>query len=199
MLSNTQLSSANKYKEWLRVIVHNSELPSNDRLRASCGCFAIVQDHHHAIVVLLDARLYASVFSLVRITFEAYIKGEWLASCATDEEIKRFLEGKELKKTFAEMIEAIKKAPAFNEQGLSAIKRRTWKAMCAYTHTGGLHVQRWITEDGIGPNYSTDEILEALRFSEILASMSVLGVLTLAGDEAMAEQLLERYKARMVE
>lgn len=199
MLTDKQLDAANAYGEWLRVAVHERELPSNDRVRASGGCFAIAQDHHHAIVVLLDKRLYASVFSLVRITFEAYIRGEWLASCATDAEVRRFLNGKEPKQTFAEIIEAIEKAPAFNEQVLSTIKKRTWKAMCGYTHTGGLHVQRWLTEDGIEPNYSADEILEALRFAEIIASLAVLGVLTLAEGDVMAERVLERYKARMAE
>jgi hypothetical protein len=196
MLTDKQLDAANTYGEWLRVYAHERELPANDRVRASGGCFAIAQDHHHAIVVLLDARLYASVFSLVRITFEAYIRGEWLASCATDAEVRQFLKGKEPKQTFAELIDAIEKASAFNEQVLSTIKKRTWKAMCGYTHTGGLHVQRWNTEDGIEPNYSVEEILEALRFAEIIASLSVLGVLTLANDEVMALQVLERFKTR---
>lgn len=199
MLTDTQLDGATNYGEWLRVAVHELELPSNGRVRASGGCFAIAQDHHHAIVVLLDARLYASVFSLVRVTFEAYVRGEWLASCATDTQVRQFLKGKEPtpKQTFADLIDAIEKAPAFNEQVLSKIKKRTWKAMCSYTHTGGLHVQRWITADGIEPDYSADEILEALRFAEIIASLSVLGMLGLANDDMKALQVLERYKGRM--
>lgn len=199
MLTDKELDAANSYGEWLRVAVHEQELPANDRVRAAVGCFAIAQDHHHAIVVLLDARLYASIFALVRITFEAYVRGEWLSSCATDAEVRRFLIGKEPKQSFAEMIDAIKQAPAFDERVLSAIKRRTWKSMCGYTHTGGLHVQRWNTGDGIEPNYSADEIHEMLRFAEIIASLSVLGVLTLAKDEVLAAQVLERYKARMAE
>jgi len=71
--------------------------------------------------------------------------------------------------------------------------------MCGYTHTGGLHVQRWITADGIEPNYSKEELLEALRFADIIASLSVLGVLTIAEDDAMAQKVLDRYKARMEE
>lgn len=71
--------------------------------------------------------------------------------------------------------------------------------MCSYTHTGGLHVQRWITADAIEPNYSKEELLEALRFADIIASLSVLGVLTLANDDKMAQKVLDRYKARMEE
>jgi len=95
------------------------------------------------------------------------------------------------------MLAAIEQRPGFQEMILSHIKATTWKSMCAYTHTGGLHVQRWMTKDGIGPNYSVDEILEVLRFAEVIASLSVLGVLALARDDVAAKQVLERYELRM--
>lgn len=198
MLTDNELNAANAYGEWLRLAVHERVLPASQRVRASAGCLAIAQDHHHAIVVLLDSRLYASVFALIRVAFEAYIRGEWLSLCATDAEVRRFLKGKD-RPEINVLLEALEKTPAFQEQALSKIKKRTWNSMCAYTHTGGLHVQRWITVDGIEPNYSKEELLEALRFADIIASLSVLGVLTIANDDAMAEKVLVRYKARMEE
>lgn len=78
----------------------------------SGGCLAIAQDHHHAIVVLLDSKLYASVFALVRIAFEAYVRGEWLGLCATDAAVKKFLRGKEPLKIDV-LLEALEKTPAF--------------------------------------------------------------------------------------
>lgn len=198
MLTDKQFNAANAYGEWLRLVVHERELPGSRRVRASAGCLAIAQDHHHAIVVLLDARLYASVFALVRVTFEAYVRGEWLSLCATDAEVEAFLTGAEPPSPGI-MLAAIEKTPGFQDKTLSHIKKNTWASMCAYTHTGGLHVQRWNTEDGIEPNYSADEVLEALRFADIIASLSVLGVLTLAGDDVAAQQVLERYKTRMAE
>ncbi|OGA57047.1 MAG: hypothetical protein A2710_05670 [Burkholderiales bacterium RIFCSPHIGHO2_01_FULL_64_960] len=198
MLTDNELNAANAYGEWLRLAVHERELPASQRVRASAGCLAIAQDHHHAIVVLLDSRLYASVLALVRVAFEAYVRGEWLWLCATDAEVRRFLKGKE-PPGINLLLEALEKTPAFQEQALSKIKKRTWNSMCGYTHTGGLHVQRWITADGIEPNYSKEELLEALRFADIIASLSVLGVLTIAEDDAMAQKVLDRYKARMEE
>lgn len=198
MLTDKQLNAANAYGEWLRLAVHERKLPANERTRAAAACLAIAQDHHHAILVLLDARLYASVFALVRVTFEAYVRGEWLALCATNAEIDGFLKGEEPPKMGA-LLAAIEGTPAFNEKILSQVKKQTWASMCAYAHTGGLHVQRWNTEDGIEPNYSADEVLEALRFADITASMSVLGVLTIASDDAMAERVLERYTTRLNE
>ncbi len=198
MLTDKQLDAAKEYGEWLRRVVHERELPGGGRVRASAGCLLIAQDHHHAIVVLLDARCFASVFALVRVIFEAYVRGAWLSLCATDAEVEAFLTGAEPPSSGI-MLAAIEQRPGFQEMILSHIKATTWKSMCAYTHTGGLHVQRWNTKDGIGPNYSVDEIIEVLRFAEVFASLSVLGVLALAGDDLAAKQVLERYELRMAQ
>lgn len=88
---------------------------------------------------------------------------------------------------------------SFNEMVLSQIKEKTWKTMCAYTHTGGLQVQRWNTEGGIEANYSHGEVLEVLKFAEIIASLSVVGVARLANDEALAIRTLEAFKKRVGE
>lgn len=196
MLTDKQLNDANAYGEWLRLAVHERSLPANNRVRAAAPCFAIAQDHHHAIVVLLDARLYASCFALVRVALEAYVRGEWLALCATDAQVRKFLKGREPPKIDV-LLSALERTDAFKEGVLTLIKKRTWKALCAYTHTGGLHVQHWNTSDGIEPNYPIEELLKVLRFADVVATLSVLGVVSLMNDEQLAEKLLERFKARV--
>jgi hypothetical protein len=198
MLTERELDDANAYGEFLRVAIHEKEMPASARVRASGGCLLIAQDHHHAILVLFGAKLYASAFALIRIAFEAYVRGEWLSVCATEEQVEKFMDGKEPPK-IGVLLEALEKTPAFQEQVLSRIKKQSWDAMCAYTHTGGLHVQRWITADGIEPNYSREEVLEVLKFADIIVSLSVLGALTLAGDDQTAQVVFNHYKARMGE
>lgn len=68
--------------------------------------------------------------------------------------------------------------------------------MCAYTHTGGLHIQRWNTNDGIEPNYAPEEVLEVIGFAEFVGVMSVLGMAELANDEDLALRLLNKIKER---
>ena len=121
---------------------------------------------------------------------------EWLALRATDTQVRKFLKGWELPK-IDELLNTLALKDAFKEGRLSLIKKRNWKALCGYTHTGGIHVQRWNTSDGIEANYSTAELLEALRFAEIIATLSVLGVLSLADDTETSEKLLERFKAKV--
>lgn len=145
---------------------------------------------------MIEHRLYASSFALIRVAFEAYVRGEWLALCATNTQIRRFINGEEPPK-IDHLLTALENIPTFKEQVLSKIKKHRWKAMCAYTHTGGLHVQRWNTVAAIEPNYSLEEVLEVLKFAEIIASLSVLGVVALMNDEPLANSVWASFKKRI--
>jgi hypothetical protein len=198
MLTTEELERAGSYVEELRLSVDGLSLPSSNRMRAAASCFAIAQDHHHAIVLLIQEKLFASSFALLRIEFEAYIRGEWLSQCASDPIIDSFLRGKEPPKVDCLLAE-LEMLESFNEKRLSQIKQQTWKSMCAYTHTGGLHVQRWNTEDGIEANYTRDEVLKVLKFAEIIASCTVIGFARLASDNELAARTLESLKRRVEE
>lgn len=187
--------SAGEFVEWLRLAVHEKELPVNVRIRAAAPCLGIAQDHHHAIVLLIEHRLYASSFALLRVAFEAYIRGEWLAVCADQRQLHDFLKNKEPPK-LGTMLKELEATPVFIEQTLSRLKKQHWDAMCDYTHTGGLHVQRWITADSIEPSYDPCEVEEVLFFAEIIGCLSAIGFAMLAGDEVMANAILEKIKLR---
>jgi hypothetical protein len=188
--------SAVEYLNWLGHSIHACEMPENLRVRMAAGCLAIAQDHHHAIVVLLDHSLFASSFALLRCEFEAYVRGEWLALCATDEEVESFSKGEE-PPTMGRMLGALEKTAAFTEKILSRIKKDSWNAMCAFTHTGGLHVQRWGTVEAIEPNYEIGEIKEVLSFAETFGALAVVGVAYLANNEKIAQDVLKKFKERI--
>lgn len=198
LLTSQEISHAKEYVEKLRLSVHEISLPSNPKTGAAGACLAIAQEHHHAIVRLIDDHRYASVASLVRVEFEAYVRGMWLYLCASDEIASSFIEGKEPPK-LGDLLVELEKIESFNEGVLSKVKRESWPALCAYTHTGGLHVQRWITGNGIEPNYSRDEIIEALQFAEVIASFSVMGVAQMANDDDLAVKIFDIFDRRMEE
>lgn len=195
MTGSDRIRTAGEYVEWLRLAIHEREVPATERARASISCFAIAQDHHHAIAVLIEHRLYASSFALLRVAFEAFIRGEWLGLCAKDQEIHRFLEGCEPPKIRV-LLEELERTPAFTDRVLSSLKEKVWTSMCAYTHTGGLHVQRWNTAEAIEPAYDPEEIESVLCFAEIIASLSVIGFATIVNDDALANSVLNQVKLR---
>lgn len=201
MLTDKQIDDANAYGEWLRLITHERELPFNDRTRASAACFAISKQHHHAILVLLEERLYASAFALMRVAFDAYVRGIWLAHYAAEDRVQKFLDGEKLQEmnNIKILLKGIEQTEAFKDQNLSALTNDIWEALCDYTHTGGRHVQRWNTSDGIEPNYSRKEVLEVLKFSDIVATLSTLGLISLMNDESLGQQVLDRFWTRSEE
>lgn len=195
MTPQDRLRTAGEYLEWLQLCVYERELPATDRVRAAGACMAVAQEHHHAIVLLINQRLYAAAFALVRVAFEAYVRGEWLSLCAKDTEVKRFWKCWEPPK-FGQLIEALERKPAFVEQVLSGLKRQRWRSMCAYTHTGGLQVQRWNTPEAIEANYDPREIDEVLFFAEWIASLSVIAIARMSSDDHLANQVLDKFEAR---
>lgn len=69
--------------------------------------------------------------------------------------------------------------------------------MCAYTHTGGLHIQRWSKDNSIEPNYSDEEVKEVLWFAEMVGSLAVVGIASLANKEQIANEVLLKFKERI--
>ena len=191
----SRLAKAGEYVEWLRVQVHEKSMPSTDRVRAAAACLALAQEHHHAIVLLAEHRLYGSAFSLLRVAFEAYVRGEWLNGCATDQQVEQFLRGEEPPR-IAVLLEQIERLPTFSAQTLSGVKQAHWPALCAYTHSGGLHAQRWQTSSAVEPNYSPEEVDEVLIFAEIIGSLSAIAIAGLANDELTANRILEQFEQR---
>lgn len=188
-----RLQAADELVEWLRQAVHEQSLPPSNRAKASAACFGIAQEHHSAIVLLARYCLYASSFALLRVEFEAYIRGLWLSLCASDAEVEEFIAGSEPPK-INDLLAAIEQTPSFSGKVLSHIKSENWKAMCAYAHTGGLHVQRWITSEGVEPNYEPDEVEEVLRFAELIAALSVIAIAQLTNNDVLAQRVLEKVQ-----
>ena len=134
-------------------------------------------------------RFNASAFALVRVQYEAYVRGMWLSHCATDEEVKAFSEGAEPPK-MPRLIEAIDATSNVDGQRLSNLHKNSWKAMCAYAHTGAQQVQRWITSEAVEPNYDPAEVGEVVSFTSAISLLSAVSVAGLANDEQLAERIL---------
>lgn len=107
-----------------------------------------------------------------------------------------FFEGAEPPK-FGNLLERLEQTETFNEMVLSKIKASSWRATCAFTHTGGLHIQRWNTPGGIEPNYDDAEVREVLSFAETVGSLAVIGVASLADDEAAVQKVFKAFRGRM--
>jgi hypothetical protein len=192
-MTPARIESAEKLGAALNQLVNGVEMAQTERNRAAGASFAIAQDHHQAIVFLLKNTFHSSSFALLRCLFEAYLRGLWLKYCATDAQVTGFFGGDEPPKSMVAEIEA---TPAFTGKVLSRIKKESWRTMCGFTHTGGMHLQRWQSEDAIEPKFEAAELEECLNFAELFGAMAALELTQLdkSGDSGAA--VLELMKKR---
>jgi hypothetical protein len=164
------------------------------RSRLAAGCIDQALEYQKAIVVLTAHQLYGSAFALLRLIFESYVCGVWLHQRATEADLKRFVKGR-LDKKFGVLLSEIEELEGcFNAGILSAVKKRSWPAMNSFTHSGFHQVGRRNTETSIEPNYSEEEILEALNFANAIGLLSAVEIARLTGNDILANEVLERTK-----
>lgn len=183
---------------WLDRLIEGLSIPSNDRAKIATSCLDVALEHYKSIVLTTTVSFHGSAFALVRLEFEAYIRGVWLLYCASDDELERFKEDK-LDKSFGDMIADLEALEAFNVGVLSKIKRESWQAMNSFSHTGLFQVVKRSTATKIISNYPAEEIVGTLDIADsiaLLVSLAVVDVTTgdVADKEELARQLLERMK-----
>ena len=196
MRINSQIRKSEALIQWIDQKIDGMEISSDDRTRISAACFDIALEHQKAIVLLIANKLFGTAFSLTRILFEAYIRGLWLAKCATDKELEDFKKDR-LKKGFDTLIKEIEQRDGFEEGVLSKAKSANWKAMNSYTHSGFFQSVRRIKEKTIEPNYDENEILEVLGFSNAIGMLTTLQIALMAGKEDLVKELLERSEIEL--
>jgi hypothetical protein len=162
MKIETAIQESEELIQWLDKNIDGVEIKSNDRSRIAAGSLDMVLEHQKAIVLLTSHCLYGSAAALVRLIFESYVRGVWFYYSASDEELHEFKNDR-LDKTFNELIKDIEKHEAFSEGILSDVKKLSWKVMNSFTHGGFYQVVRRNKETEIAPNYSNEEIINALE------------------------------------
>lgn len=182
--------------QWTDKKIDGLEISSDERTRVSAACLDVALEHQKAIVLLVTKKLYGSAFSLARLIFEAYVRGLWLGTCASELEIENYKKDK-LEKTFATLIQEVEQIDGFNEGILSKAKSKSWSSMNSYTHSGFLQSVRRNKTNTIEPNYNTDEIIEILGFANAIGMLSTLQIALLAGNESLAKELLEKSKTEL--
>jgi hypothetical protein len=167
----------------------------NEKQLYALTCFDLVIEHHTAICVLQNQGLYGSTLSMVRIIYEALVKGMFLLHCATDEEIKAYEAGDFNRPNFGDQIIRIEQATSSVESGLSKLKKSSWKTFNCFTHSGISHVSRRNKDGETGAfNYPESEISQALSLAGTFALLAVTQLALLAHQPKLIELALDRMR-----
>lgn len=159
----------------------------------SGACLHASVEHGFAILVLVDEGLYGSALALVRLQFEAYVRGLWLAQCASDSEADKAGADK-FPFHLDDMIAPLEKPGLLDDSSLSTIRSGGWKELNSLTHTGYQQIGPRLSKEGIGSYFDDAQIRVALNWAEALAILCVVAFAGLAKDDQLALAALERAR-----
>lgn len=191
MRVETQIHEAEELIQWLDSNIDGLDIPANDRMRLAAGCLDMALEHQKSIALLTANSLFGSASALVRLEFEAYVRGVWLLYCASDLEIEKFKKDK-LEKNFGQLIEDIEKHEAFNVGTLAHVKKVSWKAMNSFTHSGLYQIVRRNTANEIIPNYTDAELIDALETANSFGILTAIAISDMARNETLAKKVFDR-------
>jgi len=179
---------------WIQASLDGLELKGDHRHRVPGQLFDLSIEHHSGIIMLISMRRHASAFALVRSALECFVRGAWLHHCASEEELKTFVEKDCIALRFGALVDAIEAQPAFAGKFLSTVKESAWNAMNGYTH-GGIHqISRRLQGSYIEPGFDDASILEVIQFCRTMALIAFGQIAGMAGKTALVDQAGERMK-----
>lgn len=174
---------------WINNHFSGIELPADERSRLAAGCFDVALEHQAAIAMLGNAMLHGSMLALIRVLFEAYIRGVWLVHCASEQELKLFQKHR-INQSFGTLIAEIETKIGATDGVLSALKKRAWAAMNGFTHTGFHQVVRRNGPATTGPEYADDEIARCFNFAGAVGLLSAAELASMTGNQELIDLTL---------
>jgi hypothetical protein len=183
-------------RELEEKLANDTEVLDTRKHRAAAASFCIAIDHCAAIVFLMEEGFYSTSFALIRLLFEAYLRGLWLKHCASDEKVSSYFRGEEPPPKLNKMISEIESTEGFCCGTLSLIKKENWDAMCDFTHTGRLHLQWWQSQDAIEPIFSPEALEVCLNTAELYGAMASLERIQMSKSGNDGTEVLQLIKKR---
>ena len=167
---------------------------ASPRHRISGALLHLSLEHFSSILLLVRHKLHhGSAYALVRPQFETLIRGMWVYSCATEQQVEEFCSGSEPPK-IKQMINAIESLPGIENDALTKIHKRTWNAMNSYTHGGTEQVLLRLTETEITSNFSPKDITNLLRSAAAIALSASCQAAVQSGNLEVASGLIAAFR-----
>lgn len=167
---------------------------TSDRLRTSVSLHHLCVEHYSGIHTLVDQGVYGSAFALFRPQFEAYVRGAWYNVCATDGQLRKFLNGNDPPRIDAQIAD-LEDLGGFDGGSLSTMKAQVWSNLNDFTHGGATQVKARNTRDEVVQSYKSEHVVGLVSASATLALLAGVGIAAAINDDALAVRLRDGYRA----
>ncbi|MDO9108614.1 MAG: hypothetical protein Q7U89_06430 [Coriobacteriia bacterium] len=162
---------------------------TSKRARATRQLFSIAFEHGDSVRILIEASNYTSAFGLVRLQYEALVRGFWLSLVASEDEVAHIgrdlsVDGVERLPMTLEMLKLLRgNAPGGVMVALEDFREKSLKPLNSFVHSGGHAYQR------AGGGYPEALVSQVLVASNGLQWVCALEVAALADDANAAVRL----------
>jgi hypothetical protein len=196
MSAEEELKLAEGIAKEIKKVITPLKYPDDEWSTTVAAFIDLAFEHHTAIILLIRSSLFGSAFALLRSIVEIVVRGVWIATCATEEQIKKFREKDEIDPSFGEMAKAIDAKCGIDY--FHDLKTKTWTALNSYTHSGVLQLGRRFTGNNLIPSYRDEEKISVIRLSTTMLLMIVRPFLAKHGhnnEAAEIDQIGSRWLA----
>jgi hypothetical protein len=161
-------------------------MPADRRARLALGCLDLALEHQAGIAVLAERALWGPAYALLRCMFDAFVRGIWLARCASEMELASFEMAGLRGKPFRVLVDDVERVLGHSRGVLSKLRTSSWAIFSDFTHAGFEHVRR---KPGVSMNdqdYPPAETDQALRLATALGLLSATELASLSGHRDIA-------------
>ncbi|MCY9871170.1 DUF6988 family protein [Vibrio barjaei] len=185
--------NSDSWRQSINSLCSKMTIEASHRNRLAASLYHISNQHHYSIIELVMKKHLGSAFALARPQMEAYIRGEWAANCASEEEILVFLEGKGKTRLdfYTNALEANKD---YDHSALLALKDSVWSLFCDFTHGGGSQASWHISKTSIGYVFGSPQIKQLRNVSDSVALSNSLSFARLCSDERISKRICASHK-----
>jgi hypothetical protein len=174
---NEALKYSNGVHELIWSQLKDTPFPSDDRTSLVLAYVAIALDHQEAVIRLVDMKLCAPAFALLRLELETVFRGLWVNLIATDKQVMSIgQQGAEpFPRPFSKFATDLDTSYGAGELMSGFVTK--WKTLNGFAHSGLEQLGRRFREDGnIGSNYSDDMVSEVVTISGTLLLLMMMPI-----------------------
>jgi hypothetical protein len=177
---------------WISEQTDGMPVPPDRRARMALGCLDIAIEHQAGIALLAEQLLWGPVYALLQCMFDAFVRGVWLARCASERDLDSFELAGLRGKPFSDLVDDVEHSLGHSRGVLSKLRTSSWAMFSDFTHAGFEHVRGQKGRSDALPNYPAAETEQALKLATALGLLSATELASLSGRREVAYACKER-------
>ncbi|NQY07876.1 MAG: hypothetical protein HRT68_17190 [Flavobacteriaceae bacterium] len=183
-----ELQLAENWVKDYESLLNGLELNHEHKKVVPLTLLQLALEHNAAIVKLIKLEFHGSALALLRPQRDAFLRGIWLYRCATEEQLSKFMTGKE-PPGIKGLLEKIEQTDGYRHGKLSSLMADIKEFLHDFTHGGLYQSASRDKGDRIAGGHSEQQLEWLLRHSMTLSFLTSLEVCHVFNDALRAHEL----------